>query len=38
VVAGDAAVLGPALAKFGPVAVLDPEHDFSLKKSYPKKP
>jgi predicted Zn-dependent peptidase len=38
VVAGDAAVLGPALAKFGPVAVLDPNHDFSLKKSYPKKP
>lgn len=38
VVAGDAATLGPELAKFGPVAVLDPEHDFSLKKSYPKKP
>ncbi|HWA78019.1 MAG TPA: pitrilysin family protein [Polyangiaceae bacterium] len=38
VVAGDAATLGPELAKFGPVAVVDPEHGFSLKKSYPKKP
>lgn len=38
VVAGDGATLGPALAKFGPVAVLDPEQAFSLKKSYPKKP
>ncbi len=38
VVAGDAATLGPTLAKFGPVAVLDPAHGFSLKKSYPKAP
>lgn len=38
VVAGDAATLGPALAKFGSVAVVDPEHDFSLKKTYPPKP
>ena len=38
VVAGDGATLGPALAKFGPVAVVDPEHGFSLKKSYPAKP
>ncbi|MFZ5889777.1 MAG: M16 family metallopeptidase [Myxococcota bacterium] len=38
VVAGDGASLGPALAKFGPVAVLDPEHGFALKKSYPAKP
>lgn len=36
-VAGDAAVLGPELAEFGPVVVLDPEHGFSLKRSYPKK-
>jgi zinc protease len=36
-VAGDAAVLGPELAEFGPVAVLDPERGFSLKRSYPKK-
>lgn len=38
VVAGDAATLGAPLAKFGPVAVLDPEHGFALKKSYPKAP
>jgi predicted Zn-dependent peptidase len=38
VVAGDAAILGPQLAKFGAVAVLDPEQQFSLKKSYPKAP
>jgi predicted Zn-dependent peptidase len=38
VVAGDGATLGPTLAKFGPVTVLDPEHGFSLKKSYPAKP
>ncbi|MGC4090497.1 MAG: pitrilysin family protein [Polyangiaceae bacterium] len=38
VVAGDAASLGPALAKFGPVTVLDPEHGFGLKKTYPAKP
>jgi predicted Zn-dependent peptidase len=37
VVAGDAAVLGPQLAEFGPVAVLDPEKAFALKRSYPKK-
>jgi len=36
-VAGDAAVLGPELAEFGPVVVLDPERGFSLKRSYPKK-
>jgi predicted Zn-dependent peptidase len=38
VVAGDGATLGAPLAKFGPVAVLDPEHGFALKKSYPKAP
>jgi predicted Zn-dependent peptidase len=37
VVAGDAATLGPALAEFGPVAVLDPEQGFGLKRSHPKK-
>jgi len=37
VVAGDAATLGPELAEFGPVAVLDPENGFSLKRSHPKK-
>lgn len=38
VVAGDGATLGPVLAKFGPVAVLDPENGFSLKRSHPKAP
>lgn len=38
VVAGDGAQLGEPLAAFGPVAVLDPEKAFSLKKSFPKKP
>jgi predicted Zn-dependent peptidase len=38
VVAGDAATLGPQLAKFGPVTVLDPERQFALKKSYLKTP
>jgi predicted Zn-dependent peptidase len=38
VVAGDGATLGPALAKFGSVAVVDPENGFSLKKTYPPKP
>jgi zinc protease len=38
VVAGDGATLGPALAKFGSVAVLDPAQGFTLKKSYPKAP
>lgn len=38
VVAGDAASLGPSLAKFGPVAVVDPEQSFALKKSYPHAP
>jgi predicted Zn-dependent peptidase len=38
VVAGDATTLGPELAAFGPVAVLDPQNGFSLKRSYPKKP
>jgi zinc protease len=38
VVAGDAAVLGPQLAAFGPVAVLNPETGFTLKRSFPKKP
>jgi predicted Zn-dependent peptidase len=37
VVSGDAATLGPQLAEFGPVVVLDPEQGFSLKRSYPKK-
>jgi hypothetical protein len=37
VVSGDAAVLGPGLAEFGPVVVLDPERAFTLKRSYPKK-
>jgi predicted Zn-dependent peptidase len=37
VVAGDAAILGPKLAEFGPVTVLDPEKGFTLKRSYPKK-
>lgn len=34
VVAGDAQALGQELTKFGPVAVLDPDQSFSLKKSY----
>lgn len=38
VVSGDAATLGPELAAFGPVSVLDPEKAFTLKRSYPKKP
>ncbi|HET9954336.1 MAG TPA: pitrilysin family protein [Polyangiaceae bacterium] len=37
VVAGDGATLGPLLAQFGPVSVLDPENGFSLKRSYPKR-
>ncbi len=35
VVAGDAQVLGAELTKFGPVAVLDPDQGFGLKRSFP---
>lgn len=38
VVAGDGDRLGPELAAFGPVAVVDPENAFSLKRTYPMKP
>ena len=37
VVSGDAATIGPPLAEIGPVAVLDPEQGFGLKRSYPQK-
>ena len=33
VVAGDAEVVAKSLARFGPVEVLDPEHDFTIKKT-----
>jgi predicted Zn-dependent peptidase len=36
VVAGDAAVIGSTLTRFGPVSVLDPEHEFSVKQSLPR--
>lgn len=38
VVAGDAQVIGPELAAFGPVSVLDPEQGFTLKRSFPRNP
>lgn len=34
VVAGDGKALGPKLARFGPVTVLDPERGFALKRSH----
>ncbi len=36
VVAGDAAVIGSTLTRFGAVSVLDPEHEFSVKQSLPR--
>jgi zinc protease len=35
VVAGDAEVVAKSLARFGAVEVLDPEHDFVIKKTLP---
>jgi hypothetical protein len=35
VVAGDADVVGPELAKFGEVTVVDPEKEFKTMKTLP---